>query len=266
MVCPFCGETNDNDSLFCVSCGCKLEDFASEAVDDTKSLDEFASGEAVYDTNLLDQTVDSEADYDATTVLDENKEYLSDDGDSSEKSELSENIDPTELLTDESEISDIAEENFQDESPATQEPVSVSKAAVSGSFSSGNARMSLAVIMLSAALLAITGFLFIDKLLANISSDKPATTIRIISQSEDIKVKAETNTEFFVDADGTNLSYQWYVRKNGEQMWHVWKNHNDCKTSGKANESWDGMQVYCMITDNNRTSVASEIITISIEK
>ena len=49
-------------------------------------------------------------------------------------------------------------------------------------------------------------------------------------------------------------------------MWHVWKNHDMPKTASKANETWDGMQVYCMIVDNNRTSLASDIITITIEK
>ena len=148
---------------------------------------------------------------------------------------------------------------------ADELPVQV-PAAVSPVPSGSSAKLSFAIVMLSAALFAICGFLFIDKLVSLTPSDSRASTIRIVSQSQDITVKPGTATEFYVDAEGTNLTYQWYVKKSGEQLWHLWKSHDSFKTNSKANESWDGMQVYCMIVDNNRTSAASEIITISIEK
>lgn len=132
-------------------------------------------------------------------------------------------------------------------------------------FAQGN-KMPIAVILFAAAALAIVGFLFVDRLFLSNSKDTRATTIRIISQSEDVTVAKNTPTEFFVDAQGTNLTYQWYYRKSGDQMWHIWKNHNMEKTQSVANESWNGMEVYCMITDNNRTAVASEVIRITIEK
>ena len=166
------------------------------------------------------------------------------------------------------EFAEAAEEENQTDLPEgekQQEELTVpTTAAVAAS--GANPKLSIAIVMLSAALLAICGFLFIDKLLSLTPSDARASTIRLVSQSQDVTVKPGTVTEFFVDAEGTNLTYQWYVKKSGEQLWHLWKGHDNFKTTSKANESWDGMQVYCMIVDNNRTSIASEIITISIEK
>ena len=130
----------------------------------------------------------------------------------------------------------------------------------------GNGTLAVAIALLYIALFAVIIFLFFDKLYTNHSANSQATTIHILSQSEDVNVKAGTPTEFFIDAEGTNLTYQWYYRKSGDQMWHVWKNHTKSTTKSTANSSWDGMEVYCTITDNNRTTVASDIITITIEK
>ena len=77
-------------------------------------------------------------------------------------------------------------------------------------------------------------------------------------------VKPGTVTEFFVDAEGTNLTYQWYVKKSGEQLWHLWKGHDNFKTTSKANESWDGMQVFCLFTDEYGNTASSGCATIYI--
>ena len=102
--------------------------------------------------------------------------------------------------------------------------------------------MIIAIIMLSAALLAVTGLYIID-----------------------LSLKENDNAVFYVEAEGLNLTYQWYYRKAGDEMWHLWKTHDKAKTKAVANKSWDGMQVYCTITDNNRNTVASDIATITVE-
>lgn len=317
MKCPFCGELLEDDSLFCTSCGSRLDsdDDGTETLSaDTVRLDEHpddgadndaASYDDVETSVLSDEENDAEENFPGseeeitdeseifvfaeeeypaagTALLDENEMPESDQNDYSDESDMSaaagdEFSFAEDHVTEEDSLPENAEEETasgtaQDgeaEEPQPEEsgdaPAPASASPVSGA-AAGNGKLSLAVLMLSVALLAIIGYLFIDKLMTFRAASSPATTIRIISQTENISVKPDTHTEFYVDASGTNLSYQWYVRKNGEQMWHVWKNHNDPKTVADANESWDGMQVYCMITDNNRTSVASDVITISIEK
>lgn len=229
MNCKYCGEELENNTFSCPACGEKIDD---------EDLTECSSDETVF------------AQPDDDTVV-------SADDDNSQEEKETECTDQLPEPAHESAI----------ESPETSEQDIIDAQAADGNDNSSVAnKMMLSIVMLSAALLAIIGFLFVDKLASLKSEDSSATTIRIISQSENITIKTDTPTEFYVNAEGTNLTYQWYVKKSGDKMWHIWKNHDKSKTSSKSNKTWDGMQVYCMITDNNRTSLPSEIITVTIEK
>ncbi len=267
MTCPICGANNEDSSLFCISCGNRLDTDRSANADDS-----FVANERNDDLTIA---FDEESDTLTSFIGDEDeaKEDVLSDG--KEEGTTDEDYTGTEEVFEDSEEMQSAGSQFPDESSeeAVQEALAgdeelseeIPETADPAAHNS-NDKLSLAIVLLSAALFAIIGFLFIDKILSLKPSDSRASTIRIISQSEDVTVKPGTLTQFFVDAQGTNLTYQWYVKKNGEQLWHAWKSHNDFKTASKANESWDGMQVYCMITDNNRTAIASDIITVTIEK
>lgn len=251
MKCKYCGEELENDSQFCTSCGMRMD--VSDS-DESVSEDVFS---ATDDDDAITMPLDGNDDSDITDYSDEPDALSGEDDNAAEE-------DGAEFLSDESESTEA-----QDEASSEDEGQNVVETQTDESKKTGSAdagKMMLAIVMLSATLLAAIGYLFIDKLLSIPHPDSRASTITIVSQSEDITVKAGTPTEFFVDAHGTNLTYQWYVKKSGEQLWHAWKNHDKPKTTSKSNESWDGMQVYCMIIDNNRTSLASEIITIKIEK
>ena len=221
MTCPICGANNEDSSLFCISCGNRLDTDRSANADDS-----FVANERNDDLTIA---FDEESDTLTSFIGDEDEakeDLLSDFPDESSEEAVQEAL--------------AGDEELSEEIPETADPAA----------HNSNDKLSLAIVLLSAALFAIIGFLFIDKILSLKPSDSRASTL----------------TQFFVDAQGTNLTYQWYVKKNGEQLWHAWKSHNDFKTASKANESWDGMQVYCMITDNNRTAIASDIITVTIEK
>ncbi|MCC8074972.1 MAG: hypothetical protein LIO95_03350, partial [Clostridiales bacterium] len=102
----------------------------------------------------------------------------------------------------------------------------------------------------------------------SVSSD-PATitlgaTLAITSQPEDVTVQAGKEVSFTVEATGTDLSYQWYYKKAGATSWSIWNNHTTATTSATANSSWDGMQVYCVVTDGNGNSVSSDPATITL--
>ena len=264
MKCPFCGVEIDDGSFFCTSCGNKLIESPADS-DENDNLPEA--------DNLTDLTIcfDEISDAETTATDDASVDIMEENVSTDEES-----------FTISAEALDESDESQPENSEATEEEANEEQESgqpegeeISDELaiqedqpltSDANGRLSLAVILLSAALLAMIGFLLLDKVLSLTPADSRATTIQIVSQSEDVKIKAGTLTEFFVDARGTNLTYQWYVKKSGEQMWHAWKNHDMPKTASKANETWDGMQVYCMIIDNNRTSLASDIITVTIEK
>lgn len=263
MICKNCGAEIEDGSYFCTCCGERTDSDGEEMI---------YSGE----TEMLDDSAD------LTVPLNDAEEFGDPFNDAvpvSEETaydETSEPTAPTEADEDNGELTEADEETAEDEAadaqdvPEAEETADVlpaeKKTSAVARFTQNNAGMTTAVLILSVALLAVIGFLLIDKLFALNASSARASTIRIISQSEDVSVKAGTPTKFFVDAEGTNLTYQWYIKKSGDQMWIIWKNHDKAETSAKANDSWDGMQVYCMITDNNRTALASDIITITIVK
>ena len=126
-------------------------------------------------------------------------------------------------------------------------------------------KLTLAVMLLAGALLALTGYLFADKFYFSRTSPGKQT-ITIISQPEDVTAKEDSTVVFLVEAKGKNLTYQWYYRKPGDEYWHLWKQHDQAKTIANANSSWNGMQVYCVITDNYRHTLSTDIATVVIKK
>ena len=95
---------------------------------------------------------------------------------------------------------------------------------------------------------------------------KKSSDLKITSQPEDVTAVAGQNVKFTVAATGDGLKYQWYYKKKGVSSWSIWKNHTTATTSADANDTWDGMQVYCKVTDENGKSVSSEAATISIKE
>lgn len=88
---------------------------------------------------------------------------------------------------------------------------------------------------------------------------------RITSQPQDTLTAVGKNTKFTVAATGMNLKYQWYYKKTGVHSWSIWKNHTTATTSADANDTWDGMQVYCKVTDGSGKTLDSQPATITIE-
>ena len=89
--------------------------------------------------------------------------------------------------------------------------------------------------------------------------------LRIISQPPDRSLRADEDVTFEVKAVGEGaLRYQWYYRKAGDEEWTVWKWHETSATSATANDSWQGMQLKCVITDGAGATVETRIVSISI--
>ena len=89
---------------------------------------------------------------------------------------------------------------------------------------------------------------------------------KITLQPSDVTTKAGEVTKFIVKAQGSNLKYQWYYKKAGVTAWSLWRGHITATTSATANATWNGMQVYCVITDGFGRKVSSKSSTVTIKK
>lgn len=87
---------------------------------------------------------------------------------------------------------------------------------------------------------------------------------RITEQPADLQTRPGETVTFSVKAQGSALKYQWYYKKYGAKCWSLWKNHTTASTSAIANDTWNGMQVYCVITDGFGRSVSSDPSTVKL--
>ena len=86
----------------------------------------------------------------------------------------------------------------------------------------------------------------------------------ITQQPKNVTVESGETASFSVKASGSGLSYQWYYKKKSASVWSLWKGHTSATTSGTANETWDGMQVYCTVTGASGLTVNSDPATITV--
>ena len=89
---------------------------------------------------------------------------------------------------------------------------------------------------------------------------------KITGQPSGVTVRSGEEATFTVKAQGGSLKYQWYIKKSGATKWSVWKGHTTATTKGSANNSWNGMKVYCVITDCYGRTASSTVATIKIKK
>ena len=67
-----------------------------------------------------------------------------------------------------------------------------------------------------------------------------------------------------LNATGSGLKYQWYYMKKGQTEFSVWNGRTHASETVTPNATWDGIQLYCKVTDKNGESVNSNIITVSV--
>ena len=88
--------------------------------------------------------------------------------------------------------------------------------------------------------------------------------LAITQQPQSVTANAGDTVRFAVKANGAGLSYQWYYKKSGASVWSKWAGHTTAATSATANESWNGMQVRCTVTDESGSNVTSEVATVTV--
>ena len=82
--------------------------------------------------------------------------------------------------------------------------------------------------------------------------------------AENVTAKVNESVSFSVKAQGDGLTYQWYYKKAGQTAWNKWGARTTATTTATANATWDGMQVYCKVTDKHGNSMDSNTATIKV--
>ena len=88
--------------------------------------------------------------------------------------------------------------------------------------------------------------------------------IKITTQPQNITVAAGGSATFKVVATGKGLKYQWYFKKSGQTSWTKWNGHTTASTTATAGDSWNKMQVRCVVSDTAGKSVTSGAATVTL--
>ena len=104
----------------------------------------------------------------------------------------------------------------------------------------------------------------VDSAIATITVGEPHTSLAITAQPQSQNINLGSQLTISVEAEGDDLTYQWFFKKKGANRWTIWKNHNKATEKVIPNATWDGMQLYCAVTDYNEDTITSEIATITI--
>ena len=93
------------------------------------------------------------------------------------------------------------------------------------------------------------------------------TKLRIVSQPSDKSLLPDDDVKFEIKAVGEgSLQYQWYYKKSGSDDWNVWWGHDAAVTYATVNDSWQGMQIRCVVTDESGASVESRTVNITLNE
>ena len=95
----------------------------------------------------------------------------------------------------------------------------------------------------------------------NSSQEKLAIT----EQPEDVVTAKGEKVQWKIAATGKNITYQWQYRTSATGSW---KNFASAKTASieKVVGDWDGWQVRCVVTDEEKNSVTSKVVNVTFKK
>ncbi len=65
-------------------------------------------------------------------------------------------------------------------------------------------------------------------------------------------------------AQGEGLTYQWYYKKVGQTVFSPWNGHTHASETVTPNATWDGIQLYCTISDNSGHYVNTDKATVTV--
>lgn len=92
-----------------------------------------------------------------------------------------------------------------------------------------------------------------------------ALPLAILLQPTDRTVANGDSLTLSLKASGTNLRYQWYYKKKGQSGFNVWKNRTHSSETVTPNASWNGIQLYCVVTDGDNHTLTSDTFTVTVK-
>lgn len=97
---------------------------------------------------------------------------------------------------------------------------------------------------------------------ATVTVNIPA--VRITQQPKSSAINLGQSVTLSIKAEGKGLSYQWYFKKRGDSKWSLWKGRTHASESVTPNDSWDGIQLYCVVRDSAGKTVKSDTAIVLI--
>ena len=91
------------------------------------------------------------------------------------------------------------------------------------------------------------------------------TPIAITTQPQSVCVAKGKTAKVTVAAEGEELTYQWYYKNASSSDFLLTTTYTTNEYSVPMNESRDGRQVYCVITDKYGNSVTTDTVTLSMQ-
>ena len=89
--------------------------------------------------------------------------------------------------------------------------------------------------------------------------------LEILLQPTDKTVSLGNPVTLSLKASGTKLSYQWYYKKADQTSFSKWRKSTNDSETVTPNASWNGIQLYCVVTDGHGDTVQSNTITVKVK-
>ena len=87
----------------------------------------------------------------------------------------------------------------------------------------------------------------------------------ITTQPTNQTVTAGNSITLSLKASGTGLTYQWYFKKAGQTSFSVWNGRTHASETVSPNSTWNGIQLYCVVTDSAGKTAQSSTITVTVK-
>ena len=100
-------------------------------------------------------------------------------------------------------------------------------------------------------------------------SNTITVTVKIVpvitTQPTNQTVTAGNSITLSLKASGTGLTYQWYFKKAGQTSFSVWNGRTHASETVSPNSTWNGIQLYCVVTDSAGKTAQSSTITVTVK-
>ena len=90
--------------------------------------------------------------------------------------------------------------------------------------------------------------------------------IKITTQPTNKTINLGDSVTLSLKAEGSGLTYQWYFKKAGQTSFSKWNNRTHASETVTPNDTWNGIQLYCIVKDSAGNQVKSNTITVTVNQ